>query len=217
MLSSLKKPIKFASPEAKKRAEKIKAAFAEVPEKPTLTGSSHADMLPIPPCNESAPIPADAVCQEASMFSRNSYIPCSRPARHIVRHDKDRRSYYMCDGCMDHNIRARGGKLIASDGDPKAEYVRLKIQRDDLDKQIAAIRDKVIDQLKAGEQFPATMPMMLELTYTKRPFNSAAKILEAVEPSLSADAKLIVESMRAKKYDCPELTIKPNPRWEGGK
>ena len=66
----------------------------------------------IGPCEESKPIPKGAQCQEASVLSRESYIPCRAPAVAIVRHDKDRRSYYMCLPCADHNIRNRGGKLI---------------------------------------------------------------------------------------------------------
>lgn len=66
----------------------------------------------IGPCDEKAPIPADARCQEASIFSRESYVPCSKPAVAIVRHEKDQRAYYMCAPCADHNVRNRGGKLI---------------------------------------------------------------------------------------------------------
>jgi hypothetical protein len=66
----------------------------------------------IPPVDESLPIPPDARCQEASMYSRGFYIPCGQPAVAVVRHDKDRRSYYMCAPCADHNVRNRGGKLV---------------------------------------------------------------------------------------------------------
>ncbi len=47
------------------------------------------------------------------MLSHSSYIPCSAPAVAIVHHIRDRRSYYMCLPCADHNCR-RGGKLIAA-------------------------------------------------------------------------------------------------------
>jgi hypothetical protein len=67
---------------------------------------------PIPPCNENDPIPEGATCQEASMHSRGKYIACGVPAVTIVRHDKDRRSYYMCGPCADHNVRNRGGKYV---------------------------------------------------------------------------------------------------------
>lgn len=63
-------------------------------------------------CDEAASIPDDALCQEASQLSVRNYIPCYKPAVAIVRHDKDGRSYYMCLGCMDHNVRNRGGELI---------------------------------------------------------------------------------------------------------
>ena len=57
-------------------------------------------------------IPEGTRCQEASVMSRNRYIPCGAPATAIVHHDKDRRSYYMCAACTDHNVRNRGGKLV---------------------------------------------------------------------------------------------------------
>jgi hypothetical protein len=59
------------------------------------------------------PIPADATCQEASPLSRETYIPCGATATAIVYHEKDHRGYYMCDPCADHNLRHRGGKLVA--------------------------------------------------------------------------------------------------------
>ena len=71
-------------------------------------------MFEIGPCDITKPIPEGARCQEASMLSRGSYIPCFAPAVAIVYHDRDRRGYYMCAPCADHNVRNRGGKLIAS-------------------------------------------------------------------------------------------------------
>lgn len=61
------------------------------------------------------PIPDDALCQEASPLSVNSYIPCAKPAVAIIYHRRDGRGYYMCDGCADHNIRNRDGLLVSYD------------------------------------------------------------------------------------------------------
>jgi hypothetical protein len=66
----------------------------------------------ISPCDIRKPIAKDARCQEASILSRATYIPCCAPAVAIVYHDRDRRGYYMCLPCADHNIRNRGGKLV---------------------------------------------------------------------------------------------------------
>lgn len=52
-------------------------------------------------------------CTEAGIFSRDTYIPCGQPAAVVVWHDKDQRAYPMCLGCGDHNVRNRGGRLIA--------------------------------------------------------------------------------------------------------
>jgi hypothetical protein len=66
----------------------------------------------IKPCHAYEPIPPGARCQEASVFSQDSYIPCNGPAVAIVYHRKDCRSYYMCARCTDHNLRDRGGVLV---------------------------------------------------------------------------------------------------------
>ncbi len=63
------------------------------------------------------PIPDGSKCQEASILSTHSYIPCGRPAVAIVYSDRDRRGYLMCIGCASHNLSNRGGKLVtAKDG-----------------------------------------------------------------------------------------------------
>ena len=53
-------------------------------------------------------------CEEASIYSRETYIPCGVPATTVVYHDRDKRSYNMCTCCAEHNLRNRGGKLISS-------------------------------------------------------------------------------------------------------
>ena len=69
-------------------------------------------MFTIALVDDSSPLPSDVRCQEASILSRETYIPCNAPAVAIVHHDRDGRSYYMCHPCADHNIRNRGGKLV---------------------------------------------------------------------------------------------------------
>ena len=49
-------------------------------------------------------------CEEASMLSREFYIPCNQPAVRLVYHSRDKRTYRMCEGCADHNLRNRGGE-----------------------------------------------------------------------------------------------------------
>jgi hypothetical protein len=58
-------------------------------------------------------IPPDAKCQEASVLSRQKYIPCGAAASAIVYHAKDGRAYYMCSPCASHNVKNRGGILVA--------------------------------------------------------------------------------------------------------
>lgn len=76
-------------------------------------GAGESRSIPGPgPCDESRPIPSFARCQEASRLSRMTYIACNQPAVAVVHHDRDKRGYYMCAGCTDHNLRNRGGKLV---------------------------------------------------------------------------------------------------------
>lgn len=73
-------------------------------------------------------IPEGSECQEASILSQSNYIPCTRPAVAIIYHERDRRGYYMCDGCADHNVKNRGGKWVG--GTKETEYLRERIPRE---------------------------------------------------------------------------------------
>jgi hypothetical protein len=54
-------------------------------------------------------------CQEASPRSVSTYIMCGAPAEALVWHEKDKRVYPMCKACAWHNLRNRGGRLLAGD------------------------------------------------------------------------------------------------------
>jgi len=47
-------------------------------------------------------------CQEASILSKEYYIPCGAPATMIV-DNGDKQPYWMCEPCGTHNVRNRGG------------------------------------------------------------------------------------------------------------
>ena len=53
-------------------------------------------------------------CQEASIFSHETYIPCGQPATSIIWHNKDKRAYTMCFGCANHNVKNRRGIELAA-------------------------------------------------------------------------------------------------------
>lgn len=54
----------------------------------------------------------DQLCEEASMFSKEKYIPCGSIATFVIYHRKDNRSYFMCTLCAFHNVTNRGGKIL---------------------------------------------------------------------------------------------------------
>ena len=56
---------------------------------------------------------AEGLCQEASIFSKEEYIPCNMPAVRII-HQRDGNILRMCSTCATHNIKNRGAK----DGGP---------------------------------------------------------------------------------------------------
>jgi len=63
--------------------------------------------------------PANTRCQEASVLSRDRYIPCGQPAVRLI-WSKDtppdkRIAYAMCGACADHSVRNRGLKLVQVD------------------------------------------------------------------------------------------------------
>lgn len=52
-------------------------------------------------------------CEEASPLSGYAYIPCNRPAEHVVKwKDRSDPAIRMCGGCADHNVRHRGGEIV---------------------------------------------------------------------------------------------------------
>jgi len=81
-------------------------------------------------------------CEEASMFSRETFIPCGDRATSIVWHNKDKRAYAMCFGCADHNVKNRGGiELAAKDKELIVIKTQLEINHEfDYKSDIAMLR-----------------------------------------------------------------------------
>lgn len=63
------------------------------------------------PVDVSAPIADDATCQEASVLSRDTYIPCGAKAVVLI-DNGDARSYLMCLSCASHNVRNRRATVV---------------------------------------------------------------------------------------------------------
>jgi len=64
---------------------------------------------------EPMPLNLDGItCQEARPHFK-IFIACDLPAEALVWHEKDRRVYPMCKACAWHNLRNRGGRLLAGD------------------------------------------------------------------------------------------------------
>ncbi len=51
-------------------------------------------------------------CEEASILSITRYIPCGNKATRQVYHPRDNKTYAMCEGCADHNVRNRGAEYL---------------------------------------------------------------------------------------------------------
>jgi len=51
-------------------------------------------------------------CEEASIHSKEKYIPCSAPSTSLVWSPGDRRAYSMCAACAAHSVKNRRGLLI---------------------------------------------------------------------------------------------------------
>lgn len=90
---------------------------------------------------------ADSKCQEHVPIRGHpeGSMPHGAPADAIVWHEKDRRAYFMCAGCADHNVKNRGGKLVAS-GNFTAFYMLYKYQGQRA-QQLAA---RLKEQAKSG-------------------------------------------------------------------
>lgn len=61
---------------------------------------------------KTTPAPAEPgvslTCQEASMASSTTYVPCGKPAVESIHSPRDGRAYNMCEMCADHNVSNRG-------------------------------------------------------------------------------------------------------------
>jgi len=55
------------------------------------------------------------MCQEASTLSGDRYIACGVQSEALIWHERDKRVYPMCKACAWHNLRNRGGRLLAGD------------------------------------------------------------------------------------------------------
>ncbi len=55
---------------------------------------------------------AEGCCEEASILSRETYIPCNRPAKFNVYAPVEKRTYRMCEPCAIHNEANRGCKVV---------------------------------------------------------------------------------------------------------
>lgn len=55
-------------------------------------------------------------CQEASLFSKETFIPCNGTPVVAIIANSDAHPYYMCAQCMDHNAINRGGIIVAIKG-----------------------------------------------------------------------------------------------------
>lgn len=62
--------------------------------------------------------PVGATCQECVMGSPH-YLPCSKPAIRIVNHPNHGETYFMCEGCADHNVRNRAARYVLQGEDYK--------------------------------------------------------------------------------------------------
>jgi hypothetical protein len=52
-------------------------------------------------------------CEEASVLSREFFIPCGAAAAAVVWHRNDgKNTYLMCAMCAWHNVKNRGGRLL---------------------------------------------------------------------------------------------------------
>ena len=56
------------------------------------------------------------MCEEASIFSREKFIPCCAPVTAVIWYKRDGKNTCMvCAPCASHAVENRGAKLLASD------------------------------------------------------------------------------------------------------
>lgn len=73
-------------------------------------------------------------CEEASVLSKDHYIPCNKPAVQLVFHERDDRTYRMCEACAWHNIQNRGGQ-------DRGPFEAVPVTQEELLEEAAAVLD----------------------------------------------------------------------------
>ena len=123
-------------------------------------------------------------CEEASMFSKETYIPCGQPATSIVWHNKDKRAYAMCFGCADHNVKNRRGiELAAKDKELIVIKTVLEIKHEfDYKSDITMLRDFLRKFI--GRYFLTGKPMSEEELYE---ISRNTKILNILTHAISGE------------------------------
>lgn len=53
-------------------------------------------------------------CEEASIHSRETYIPCAAPATRFILSERGAKVYAMCQTCAYHNVRNRGAEDVGT-------------------------------------------------------------------------------------------------------
>lgn len=95
-------------------------------------------------------------CEEHIAVGNGSAVH-GAPADSIVWHDRDRRCYFMCAMCADHNVKNRGGKLVAS-GDYTAFAYLFKWQEERAARAVLrALRPGVDGWMNANKVALATL------------------------------------------------------------
>jgi hypothetical protein len=95
-------------------------------------------------------------CEEASLLSKERYIPCNRPAEHIVGwKGRSETPVRMCAMCADHNVKNRGGYIVRAyaatrAGLPVSAVLTIGHNSQVTDLDLITENHKLEDQIKAG-------------------------------------------------------------------
>ena len=150
------------------------------------------------------------------MLSRSRYLACGQIAMAIVRHAKDRRSYYMCEMCADHNVKNRGAQYAqARPGDPVAptsgdnqpdQFTAFKIRVEELMDAVKAWAEvnreiASADVKDRAEGFLTQVQKELKAAEAQRkidnaPHKAAIEVIDARYKPLTTRLQAIVEWMK---------------------
>jgi hypothetical protein len=144
-------------------------------------------------------VPKGAKCEEASTLSKSTYIPCCRPAVTVIKNG-DRRPYYMCAPCADHNVYNRGAVVLTKLTVNQKAQLKIALPYD----------QKIAPRFADKDILTARLTESVKVAKSgKKPKTTVAILGVGVECRMDAEGEYVLPASAA---ECADLLYKARER-----